>query len=226
MGIEGFSFMGGAGENLGAFALVLDDWSKLETPELSQTSILMKAQKFDPIELERVTNDLLMKINSSPEFLYAFGTYSANTPHLYLDVDRVKAESMGVSVGSIFNNLFIYLGTLYVNDINLGSKINKVIMQADWQFRNQIDDIGNFRVSNNRGEQVPLKALINIREVIAPRAITRYNLYPTSELTRISGRLYICLVRSDLSTAAGRKSICNSNRCSKYFCIFISCCSI
>ena len=221
MGIEGFSFMGGAGENLGAFALVLDDWSKLETPELSQTSILMKAQQVISQFPEGNVN-----IFAPSEFLYAFGTYSANTPHLYLDVDRVKAESMGVSVCSIFNNLFIYLGTLYVNDINLGSKINKVIMQADWQFRNQIDDIGNFRVSNNRGEQVPLKALINIREVIAPRAITRYNLYPTSELTRISGRLYICLVRSDLSTAAGRKSICNSNRCSKYFCIFISCCSI
>ena len=242
MGIEGFSFMGGAGENLGAFALTLDDWSERKTPELSQNSILMKANqlistfpegkvnifasggvpglgmsngldlklqstmKFDPLELEKVTNDLLMKINSSPEFLYAFGTYAANTPHLFLDVDRVKAERMGVSVGSIYNNLFIYLGTLYVNDINLGTQINKVIMQADWQFRNQIDDIGNFKIANSIGEQVPLKSLVNIREVVAPRAITRYNLYPTSEITII--------MKPEYSTGQGMQRI---EELSKYF---------
>ena len=218
MGIEGFSFIGGAGENTGAFSLTLKHWDERKTPELSQNAIMAKANAviskfpqaqvnmfaqggvpglgvmdglemklqatgtFDALELEKVLNDFVAKVNSQPEFMYAFSTYNAATPHIFLDVDRVKAESMGVNVGTVFDVIYMYLGTMYVNDINLGSQINRVMLQADWSFRNKIDDIGQIKIPNVWGEQVPVSSVATFTEITAPRAITRYNLYPCAEI--------------------------------------------
>ncbi|MBQ6772772.1 MAG: efflux RND transporter permease subunit [Synergistaceae bacterium] len=218
MGIEGFSFVGGAGENTGAFSLTLKDWDERKTPELSQSSIMAQANaitskfpqaqvnifaqggvpglgmmnglemklqavgRFDPLELEKVLQNFIMQINAAPEFMYAFSTYNASTPHIFLDVDRAKAESMGVNTGTIFDTLYMYLGTLYVNDINLGSQINRVMLQADWAFRNTVDDIGRLPIPNIWGEQVPVSSVVTLREITAPRAVSRFNLYPCADV--------------------------------------------
>ena len=219
VGIEGYSFMGGAGENMGSFLLVLDNWEKRTTPELSQSAVLARASaiagqhnegranifamggipglgmtnglelrlqavdKLDTIELASVTQDFLAKINSSPEFLYAFCSYTADTPHIFLDIDRSKAESMGVSVSSIFSTLAMYLGTVYVNDINIGTQSNKVMLQGDWNFRNSIEDIGRIHVTSTAGLQVPLNSFVTLRHITAPRSLNRFNLYPCTEIT-------------------------------------------
>ncbi|HPD97447.1 MAG TPA: efflux RND transporter permease subunit, partial [Synergistales bacterium] len=81
---------------------------------------LQATQDADPQKLSRVLGEFLGKIFQAPEFSYAFSAYTSDTPHLDLDIDREKAESLGVPVSSIFRTLQTYFGTTYINDINIG----------------------------------------------------------------------------------------------------------
>ncbi|MDR3265937.1 MAG: efflux RND transporter permease subunit [Synergistaceae bacterium] len=138
----------------------------------------------DPEKLASAMNILIGKIMQAPEFLYAFSSYTADTPHLFLDIDREKAEMLGVPVSSVFGTLQTYFGTAYVNDINIGSQVNKVILQADWPYRSTSDNIDRINVlSKASGAQVPLQSIATYRKILAPRTITRYNLYPNASLT-------------------------------------------
>jgi hydrophobe/amphiphile efflux-1 (HAE1) family protein len=139
----------------------------------------------DPNRMEAVMNDFMMKIMQSPEFMYAFSTYTANTPHIFVDIDREKAEMMGVTVPAVFSTLQTYFGTAYINDINIGSQVNKVILQSDWMFRNRMDSVGNIYVRNAAGDRVPLETFTSIRQTLAPRSISRYNLYPSAPITAL-----------------------------------------
>ncbi|MDR1580287.1 MAG: efflux RND transporter permease subunit, partial [Synergistaceae bacterium] len=118
----------------------------------------------------------------SPEFMFAFSSYTADTPHLFLDIDREKAEMMRVPVSEIFSTMQTYFGTAYVNDINIGSQVNKVIIQSDWMHRNRIGSIGNIYVRSLAGTRVPMQALATVRQTLEPRSIGRYNLYPSATI--------------------------------------------
>ncbi|MBR0149941.1 MAG: efflux RND transporter permease subunit [Synergistaceae bacterium] len=219
MAVEGYSFMGGSGENMGLFVVSLQDWGLRETPDLSQSSILAKVNaviskyteasiiafamagvpglgvsnglemklqatgQFDTVELEKVTKEFSAKLTAAEEIMYAYSPYTAQTPHLFVDVDRVKAERMGLELSSIFSVLGTYFGTSYVNDINIGSHVNRVMLQSDWEFRNSIEDVGRIRLANIWREQVPLSSVLQVREITAPRNVSRYNLYPCAEFT-------------------------------------------
>lgn len=139
----------------------------------------------DPEKLEQILHEFLAKANQAPEFLYAFSSYTANTPHLFLDINRDKAELLGVSVGSIFSTLQTYFGSAYINDINLGTQVNRVMLQSEYSYRNETDSIGNIYVGNTRGEDVPVQALTSIKRILAPRTIDRYNLFPAAAVTII-----------------------------------------
>ena len=141
--------------------------------------------KADPAELETVLGELLMKLNRQPEVAAAFSTYNAGTPHLYVDIDREKAEVMNVPVSNIFAAMQMYFGSAYINDINLGSQVNRVMVQADAQFRSKIDDIGRVYVSSATGQQIPLETLIHVRKVLAPSTYKRYNMYPSANINVI-----------------------------------------
>ncbi|MBL3592522.1 MAG: efflux RND transporter permease subunit [Synergistaceae bacterium] len=136
----------------------------------------------DPQRLAQVLGEFLGRVNQAPEFLYAFSTYTADTPHLFLDLDREKAELLGVPVSRVFSTLQTYFGTAYVNDINIGTTVNKVILQSDWPFRDHADDIGNVYVSSVTGAHVPMQSLVSPRKTLAPRAVSRYNLYPSASV--------------------------------------------
>ncbi|MDT8284294.1 MAG: efflux RND transporter permease subunit, partial [Thermovirgaceae bacterium] len=144
---------------------------------------LQATQDADPQKLSRVLGEFLGKIFQAPEFSYAFSAYTSDTPHLDLDIDREKAESLGVPVSSIFRTLQTYFGTTYINDINIGTTVNRVIVQADWPFRNKIDSIGNIYINSTTGERVPLESIMTLKKTLAPRALSRYNLYPTAAVT-------------------------------------------
>ena len=144
---------------------------------------LQSREENDPAKLAEVMRSLLVQLNQAPEFLYAFSAYTADTPHLYLDIDREKAELMNVQVGSIFSTLQTYFGSAYINDINIGTQVNRVMVQSEWNYRNNMDRIGSIFVCNANGEQVPMQSLTTIRKTLAPRAIDRYNLYPSAGIT-------------------------------------------
>lgn len=137
----------------------------------------------DPERLARVLADFAVKINQSPELLYGFSNYTADTPHIFVDIDREKAEMLRVQISSIFNTMQTYFGTAYINDINLGTQVNKVIVQSDWQFRDRPDSIGNIFVPSARGGLVPMQSLASLKKTLASRSLARYNLYPTASIT-------------------------------------------
>ena len=138
---------------------------------------LQSIENSDMTELEKNLNQFLLKLNQLPEVAMAYSTFTSRTPHAYLDIDREKAELMGVSIGSIYSTLQTYLGSMYVNDINIGTQANKVMVMADWKYRKNLDSIKNLYVQSNSGQMVPLGSLINVRRVTLPRSINRYNQY-------------------------------------------------
>jgi hydrophobe/amphiphile efflux-1 (HAE1) family protein len=139
----------------------------------------------DPVKLAQVMNEFMMKLFQSPEFMFAFSSYTADTPHLFLDIDREKAEIMRVPVSNIFDTIQAYFGTAYVNDINIGSQVNKVIIQSDWMYRNRKDSISGLYVKSSSGARVPIGALTTVRQTLEPRSISRYNLYPSAKISAI-----------------------------------------
>ena len=136
-------------------------------------------------KIEAALNGILGKINQDPNIMYAYTTYTAQTPNYYIDIDREKAEAMKVSIGSIYSVLQNYLGSSYVNDVNFGTQVNKVMIQADWKFRKDLESIKKLHVQNQNGKMVPLDALINMRKVLSPRVVTRYNQYPSASITAV-----------------------------------------
>jgi multidrug efflux pump subunit AcrB len=136
----------------------------------------------DMNELQRDLNAFLMEINKLPEVKVAYSTFTSQTPHAYLDIDREKAELMGVSVGNIYSTLQTYLGSMYVNDVNIGTQANKVMVQADWKYRKNLQSIKDLYVQSSSGEMVPLGSLIEIKRVTLPRAVDRYNQYPAATI--------------------------------------------
>lgn len=139
----------------------------------------------NPQKIEAALNNILMQINQDPNIMYAYTTYTAQTPNFYIDIDREKAEAMKVSIGSIYSVLQNYLGSSYVNDVNFGTQVNKVMIQADWKYRKDIESLKKLHVQNQNGEMVPLDALVSLRKVLAPRVVTRYNQYPSATVTAV-----------------------------------------
>ncbi len=139
----------------------------------------------DYVALDNNTQNLIENINSDPNFKYAYSGFTAKTPNIYLEIDRDKAESMNVPMANIFSALENYLGSGYVNDVNFGTQVNKVIVQSDWKYRRNLQSLDKLYVPNAQGQMLPIKTLINIKHVLAPRQITRFNQYPAVQITAV-----------------------------------------
>jgi HAE1 family hydrophobic/amphiphilic exporter-1 len=133
--------------------------------------------------LESAANTLLYQANSNPAMTRLNSTFRATVPQLYVDVDRVKAKSMGVPLSTIFDTLQTYMGSAYVNDFNLFGRTFKVVAQADKEFRATADNIGRLEVRNMQGQMLPLRTLLTIRDIVGPQLVTHYNLYPSTTIT-------------------------------------------
>jgi multidrug efflux pump subunit AcrB len=106
-----------------------------------------------------------------------FTTYAANTPQLYLDLDRDKVQTLGLAVGDVFNALQATLGGYYVNDFNLFGRTWQVNVQAEAADRKRVGDIDRIHVRNKSGEMVPLRSIAEPRLIVGPQTIIRYNNY-------------------------------------------------
>jgi len=133
--------------------------------------------------LETSANSILDAIQGDPHFMYGYSTFTSKTPNLFLEIDRVKAESMNVPVSNVFNALESYLGSGYVNDVNFGTQVNKVIIQSDWKYRRNLQSLDKLYVPSAMGKMVPLKTLVSAYQILSPRQISRYNQYPAASLT-------------------------------------------
>ncbi len=138
---------------------------------------LQDYQGRDPAELGGVAYGLMAATRQDPRLAAVFTTFSPTTPSLYLDVDRDKAQALGVRVSDVFTTLQATLGGFYVNDFNQFGRTWQVNIQAEASDRNDIPDIWRIRVRNQRGDMVPLRAFADARIVVGPQTIQRYNNY-------------------------------------------------
>ncbi|HVI90322.1 MAG TPA: multidrug efflux RND transporter permease subunit [Dongiaceae bacterium] len=126
-------------------------------------------------QMAQLMGGMVVGANQEKGLAAVFSTYSSSTPSLYLNIDRDKAQTLGVKISDIFTALQGTLGGIYVNDFNLYGRTWQVQIQAEQQFRRRIDDIYDIYVRNAAGNMVPLRALLAIDTKLVPQGITRYN---------------------------------------------------
>ena len=135
-----------------------------------------------PQALADATNKLVAAARKDPTFAAVFTLYNAGSPSVYADIDREKAEKVGLSTADVFPTLELYMGSQYVNDFNLLGRTYPVFVQGDQQFRQTPEEIARLKVRNATGEMVPIGTVATFKEKTAPYRIPRYNLYPASEV--------------------------------------------
>jgi len=139
-----------------------------------------------PAELARVTNEIISKGGTLPGMAKLFTTFRAGVPQLFVDIDRNLAKSMQVPLENVFGTLQIYLGSLYVNDLNLFGRTYQVTAQAEPEFRSTPEDITALKTRNLAGDMVPLDTLAKVRPITGPDNIPHYNIYPSAEINGIT----------------------------------------
>ncbi len=134
-------------------------------------------------ELQQICDRITAAANDAPELQGVVHSLRANTPWLYLEIDRSKCLALGVSFEDVVSNLQIQLGSYYVNNFNEFGRSWQVNVMADGAFRNRVDDIGQLMVRNHRGEMLPLSTLMSVRDDSGPLLLTRYNMYSAAAVT-------------------------------------------
>ena len=128
-----------------------------------------------PFDVAAALRGLVVAANGEPELAGVYSTYAADTPQVYLDIDRDKAQVLGVKISDIFNALQSTLGSFYINDFNVFGRTWQVNVQAETPFRDNIDDIYQIYVRNAQGGMVPIRALAEAKLVQGPQTVVRYN---------------------------------------------------
>ncbi|MGE8686232.1 MAG: efflux RND transporter permease subunit [Achromobacter sp.] len=151
---------------MGGFKLQIEDRAGLGFEALVQTQ-----------------GQIMAKAMQTPELANMLASFQTNAPQLQVDVDRVKAKSLGVSLTDVFETLQINLGSLYVNDFNRFGRTYRVMAQADAPFRMQADDIGLLKVRNANGDMIPLSAFVTLIRSSGPDRVIRYNGFPSADIS-------------------------------------------
>ncbi len=139
------------------------------------TFVLQDVRGGDSKALAMALRGLVVAANQDPRLSRVFSTFSATNPSIYLDIDRDKAQILGVPLSTVFQTLQANLGGAYVNDMNLFGRTWQVQVQAEATDRNSIDDIYRLNVRNKDGKMIPLRSLVEVKIVQGPQGIIRYN---------------------------------------------------
>ncbi|MCW2318166.1 hydrophobe/amphiphile efflux-1 (HAE1) family protein, partial [Rhodoblastus acidophilus] len=131
----------------------------------------------EPAAMASVANALLASGNQNPKLTRVFSTYNANSPSIWLDIDRDKAQALGIGVNDIFSTLQISLGGYYINNFNMFGRTWQVNLQGDASARRDLPSLWDIYIRNARGEMTPLQSIASLRTVTGPAVITRYNNY-------------------------------------------------
>jgi hydrophobe/amphiphile efflux-1 (HAE1) family protein len=132
--------------------------------------------------LEATSQELVAAANQTPGLVRAFSLFNTGTPKVFADIDRVRAEMLGVTPEQVFETLEVYIGSAYVNDFNLFGRTFRVTAQADGPFRQEVRDVSELRTRNAEGDMVPLGSVATFRDITGPYRVPRYNLYPAAEV--------------------------------------------
>ncbi|HEY3599015.1 MAG TPA: multidrug efflux RND transporter permease subunit [Paraburkholderia sp.] len=155
--------------NAGGFKMMLEDRAGL-----------------GPEALVRAAKDLVAAANKDPHFGGAFTLFNAGSPSVFANIDRLKAEKVGLTPTDVFSTLQVYLGSQYVNDFNYLGRTYEVIVQADERFRHTAEDITRLKARNQSGEMVPIGTVAQMENHTIPYRVPRYNLYPAAEVQGVA----------------------------------------
>lgn len=133
--------------------------------------------------LVQAQGQIMAKAMQAPELANMLASFQTNAPQLDVEIDRVKAKTLGVSMTDVFETLQINLGSLYVNDFNRFGRTYRVMAQADAPFRAQAQDIGLLKVRSNKGDMIPLNAFVTLTEGSGPDRVIRYNGFPSADIS-------------------------------------------
>jgi HAE1 family hydrophobic/amphiphilic exporter-1/multidrug efflux pump len=135
-----------------------------------------------PEEIAQVVRAFVADINRQPEVGGAATTFSADVPQIFVNVDRTRAEALGVSVAGIYSTIAASFGSRYVNDFTFEGRVFQVNLQADAEHRSNADDLLNLHVRSRSGAMVPLRTVVSTTTVLAPFIISRYNLSVAAQI--------------------------------------------
>jgi multidrug efflux pump subunit AcrB len=133
--------------------------------------------------LQRVGEEIVARGNRTRGLTGLFNSSRADTPWLYLVIDRTKAMALGLTVSDVFSTLQVYLGSYYVNNFNEFGRTWQVNVQASERFRARVDDIEQLQLRNNQGQMIRLGTLMEVRDTSGPVMVMRYNMYTATAVT-------------------------------------------
>ena len=136
----------------------------------------------EPAQLEGVSTSIVGGAAQTPGLANVFTTFNTRTPKVYADIDRVRAEMLGVNTDDVFQTMEVYLGSQYVNDFNFLGRTYRVTAQADGKFRQDLHAIGQLKTRNAAGEMVPLSSVASFRNITGPYRVEHFNLYPSAAI--------------------------------------------
>ena len=131
----------------------------------------------EPAAMNSVMQGLLATANQDPRLTRVFSTYTASNPSIYLDIDREKAQALGLSMNDVFGALQATLGGVYINNFNLFGRVWQVNIEGEAADRRDVSSLWQIYIRNKFGADVPLRSIANARVVVGPQVITRYNNY-------------------------------------------------
>jgi multidrug efflux pump subunit AcrB len=155
--------------NAGGFKMMLQDRAGLGSEALSKAA-----------------QALVAAANKDPSFAGVFTLFGTRSPSVYADIDREKAEKVGLTPTDVFSTLQVYLGSQYVNDFNYLGRTYQVIAQADGAFRQDLQDVARLKARNAAGEMVPIGTVAQLRSENAPYRVPRYDLFPAAEVMGVA----------------------------------------
>jgi multidrug efflux pump len=134
-------------------------------------------------ELQRMSDKIVARGNNTEGLTGLYNSSRANTPWLYLELDRTKCMALGVTPADVFSTLQIYVGSFYVNNYNQFGRTWQVNVQADQDYRSQVDRLKQLQVANKQGQMIRLGTMLDVRDTSGPVAVTRYNMYSAAVIT-------------------------------------------
>jgi HAE1 family hydrophobic/amphiphilic exporter-1 len=136
--------------------------------------------------LGRAAQTLVGAANKDPNFAGVFSVFETRAPSIYIDIDREKAEKVGLAPTDVFSALQVYIGSQYVNDFNYLGRTFQVVAQADGSFRRYLEDIARLKARNTSGKMVPVGTVAKLKHENAPYRVPRYNLFPAAEVMGVA----------------------------------------
>jgi len=131
----------------------------------------------NPAAMNSVMQGLLAAANQDPRLTRVFSTYTASNPSVYLDIDREKAQALGLGMNDVFGALQATLGGIYINNFNLFGRVWQVNIQGEAADRKDVSSLWQIYIRNKFGGDVPMRSIANARVIVGPQVITRYNNY-------------------------------------------------